>query len=126
LNRPPDYEAKYYILIAIIKTHNTLNINNNFSSNKCCADTENVTPNANEHLHSIKSQCVQEMKKIKKAHKSHNSTTDSEGGLYNLFSCDRLNRWKATITCTMNCMGQKLEMVLKNVCDKKLMIVYKM
>ncbi|KAL7025148.1 hypothetical protein ACKWTF_013365 [Chironomus riparius] len=78
---------------------------------KCCSDTEDTTPNANENLQSIKSQCVQEMKKNKKAHKSDNSTTDSEGGLYNLFSCDRLNRWKATITCTMNCMGQKLEMV---------------
>ncbi|XP_070495847.1 uncharacterized protein [Chironomus tepperi] len=79
--------------------------------NKCCSDTEDATSNVNTNLQSVKSQCVREVKKNKRSFDSNNTTTDSEGGLYNLFSCDRLNRWKATITCTLNCMGQKLEMV---------------
>lgn len=67
----------------------------------------------NEDIQIIKAECLQEMKKTRKQSNSDNSTFNGDGGLYNLFSCDRINQWKATITCTLNCMGLKLGMVNK-------------
>lgn len=65
----------------------------------------------NENLQKIKTQCTHDIKKSIRKNNTDSSATDDYGGVYSLFSCDRLNRWKAMITCTINCMGEKLGMV---------------
>lgn len=60
-------------------------------------------------------QCLRDVKKIQRenAKNSSESSDKSENdvGLKNLMSCDRLNQWKTVVTCTIDCMGQKIGMV---------------
>lgn len=56
------------------------------------------------HLYTVKNQCLRETKKNRK----DVAEIDDER---NLFSCDRLNSWKATVTCSIGCIGQKLNMI---------------
>ena len=54
------------------------------------------------------------MSEIRKSLRKNNDTEgkfDGDGGLYNMFSCDRINRWKTVVTCAIDCVAQKLAMV---------------
>ncbi|KAG5670422.1 hypothetical protein PVAND_000688 [Polypedilum vanderplanki] len=79
--------------------------------NKCCAENDESPNQQNEKLQMIKSLCVQEVKKNLTKSDENATTVESDGGMYNIFSCDKVNRWKTSVTCTIDCMGQKLEMI---------------
>ena len=88
----------------------------NFSlSNKCCKE-ETEFKAFNDTLLSIKSQC---MRKIRESRHFgpvvETETIEGDGGLFTMFSCERVQRSKTVFICTLDCAAQKLGLV--NICN---------
>lgn len=81
----------------------------NFFSRKCCAVENNIS----ETLKLAKAQCLVETRKSRKPYNESEDFIDGDGELYTMFSCDRIKRWKTFVTCTIECIAQKVGMVNK-------------
>jgi hypothetical protein len=79
--------------------------------NKCCDADRSVQP-ANETLSVIKAECMKELRKSRKNVTEKSDEVEGNGGLYNMFSCEKINRWKTTVTCTMDCFAMKIGVVM--------------
>lgn len=85
-------------------------------SNKCCADETDFS-DFNETLKVVKTECVIETKKNRKNYNGSEDTIDGDGELYNMFSCDRIKRWKTFVTCAIECVAQKVGVVINTICQ---------
>lgn len=82
-----------------------------FVSHKCCEFDSNAT-DSTEMMATAKNQCLTETRKNRqKNNASDDDVIQGDGGLYNMFSCDRINQWKTLVTCTIDCMAKKLGVV---------------
>lgn len=69
-------------------------------------------PELNQTLAAAKQQCLMDVRKSRKSVNASDDTIEGDGGLYSMFSCDRMNRWKTVVTCTVDCVAQKVGMVI--------------
>lgn len=81
-----------------------------FHRNRCC-DKEPEPSVLNQTLLSAKAECMTEARKSMKKFNASEDTVDGDGGFYNMFSCERTNRWKTMVTCTIDCVAHKIGMV---------------
>jgi hypothetical protein len=83
-----------------------------FSSNRCCNKENDLI--INQTLTAAKEECMIESRKVMRkstAGDAGEENFEGDGGLYNMFSCERTKRWKTMVTCTIDCVSQKVGMV---------------
>jgi hypothetical protein len=78
---------------------------------KRCCENESDSVGLNQTLLTAKAQCMTEARKSMKKFNASEDTIDGDGGLYNMFSCERSNRWKTMVTCSLDCVSHKIGMV---------------
>lgn len=80
-----------------------------FLRNRCCHTESDLV--FNQTLLAAITECKTESKKAMKKVESPEENLDGDGGLYNMYSCDRMKRWKMMVSCTIDCVAQKIGMV---------------
>lgn len=76
---------------------------------RCC--NEEVELPFNDTFLTTKAQCIAANRKMLRKNNDTQGKSEDDSGLSNLFSCDRVNRWKTVVTCTIDCVAQKLGMI---------------
>lgn len=80
-----------------------------FLRNRCCnTESDSVL---NQTLQTAIAECKTESKKAMRKAENPEENFEGDGGLYNMFSCDRMKRWKMMVSCTIDCVAQKVGMV---------------
>ena len=65
----------------------------------------------NQTLQTAIADCKAESKKAMRKAETPQDLFEGDGGFYNMFSCDRMKRWKMMVSCTVDCVAQKIGMV---------------
>ncbi|CAO1421693.1 unnamed protein product [Diamesa serratosioi] len=91
------------------------NINYRKRFDKCCNNDDNdiAIRSINKTVAALRNKCVVEIKKKRHSNGTTDDEFEGDGGIFDMYSCDRVNRRKSEITCIMDCIGQKTGVIDK-------------
>ncbi|CAO1421600.1 unnamed protein product [Diamesa tonsa] len=91
------------------------NINYRKRFDKCCnKDDSDISDRPiNKTVAGLRWKCIVETRKKRQPNGTASDEFEGDGGIFDMYSCDRVNRRKSEISCIMDCIGQKTGMIDK-------------